>query len=361
MALPEARKFEAYDPALGPLKEMPLLIGITGPSFSGKSYSSETLAAGIKKVYGGEVYHVDTENDRALELHKRYGGPFEFQHVPFRQPKSPGEYEGVIRFCLSKPDCGVIIVDTMTHEHLALLNMMEEYMERKGAGDDWEKRDRLLFASMVQPKAQRKRVNELIAFGCVRPDGRKVPIILLYRAQDKTKPGKSKKDGGDGKPIHKGWQAETTSDLPFYMTARFLLPPGSDGHPNLSPDTEWEKLEIKNPQQFRGWFKPGFQLSEEIGERLARWAKGGAAAAPDEKATILEFIRLKLATIPGTKDRGSAIQRHFLCPSWTPVTKLSLDRLQAGYAGLAAELEGLAAMKAEPPEREPGEDPELFP
>lgn len=376
MVAPE-RRFEAYDPATGPLKEMPLLVGITGPSGSGKSYSAGELATGMLTVYGGRIYWIDTENDRALELHKRYGGPFDFHHVPFPQPKSPAEYDTIFRYCLDQPDCGVIIIDNLTHEHVALLDMMEDYMERKGAGDDWQKRDRLLFASMVIPKAQRKRLNERIAFGSIRKDGQKVPVILLYRAQDKTKPGKSKQDGGDGKPIHKGWQAETSSDLPFYMTARFLLPPGSDGHPNTNPDTEWERLAIKNPQQFRDWFKPGFQLNREIGARLARWAKGGrqaaqgsapgadrqprgqperAAGAPDESQAVLEQVAELLGRHCKTKEqRQGALEAAFGGFTKAFLTALPVDQLAVGLAALRQQLEGLAALRdAGPPEREPG-------
>lgn len=375
MAGPDARRFEAYDPATGPLKEMPLLIGITGPSFSGKSYSAERLAHGIQRVYGGTIYHVDTENDRALELHPRYGGPFTFQHIPFPMPKSPAEYEEVLRFCLSRPDVGVIILDQCTHEHVALLNMMEEYMQRKGIGDDYEKREKAIFASMVVPKAQRKRFNELAAFGAQRPDGRKVPVIYLYRGQDKTKPTKKTKVDGEGRAVmgrdgkamstmeivHKGWQAETSSDLPYYMTARFLLPPGSDGHPNLAPDTEWERLAMKNPQQFRGWFRPGFQLTEEIGERLARWAKGldvaaaGAPAQPpaepqarvDRKALLAQVGNL-LEKHCGSNNpqRSGALQAAFGTDKKGALEKMPDEAFAVGLTALRTQLEGLAAMKS---------------
>lgn len=363
------RKFEAVDPGIAPRKEMPLLIGITGPSFSGKSYSAEALAQGIQRVYGGKIYHGDTENDRALELHKAYGGPFEFQHVPFPIPKSPEEYETFIRYCLAQDDCGVIVVDTMSHEHFSILQMMEDYMQRKGAGDDYDKRNQLLFASQVIPKAQRKRLNELIAYGCVKKDGGKVPIILLYRAADKTKPGKPKKEGGDGKPVHKGWQAETTSMLPYEMTVRFLLPPGSDGHPNLNPDTEFEKLDIKHPHQFREWFRPGFQLNAEVGERLARWAKNakGDAAKPASQATPLpadapEVVLVKEISaylkshgIEGSKAAAEPLQMAF-GQTWAAVTRLPADQLRVGLAALRKNLDGLAAMRAQAPEREPGEE-----
>lgn len=367
----DARRFEAVDPGSAPRRVMPLLIGITGPSFSGKSYSAEELAKGIQRIYGGKIYHVDTENDRALELHKAYGGPFDFVHVPFPIPKSPEQYENAIRFCLGRDDCGVIVVDTMSHEHFALLQMMEDYMERKGAGDDADKRDRLLFASQVVPKAQRKRLNELIAHGAVRKDGAKVPMLLLYRAADKTKPGKSKREGGDGKPVHKGWQAETTSMLPYEMTVRFLLPPASDGHPNLTPDTEFEKMDIKHPHQFRGWFKEGFQLNADVGERLARWAKGESASpttskpaqAPpspagqtDEAAALVVEVKAVLKThgFEGSKAAAEPVQLAF-GSTWAEMTRLPADQLRIGLDALKRNLNGLAAM------REPGQDEEEIP
>lgn len=371
-----ARAFEAINPATAPRKPMPLLIGITGPSFSGKSYSAEELAKGILRVYGGKVYHVDTENDRALELHEAYGGPFDFVHVPFPLPKSPAQYEEAVRFCLSKDDCGVIILDTMSHEHHALLEMMEEYMQRKGAADDADKRDRLLFASQVVPKAQRKRLNELLVHGCFRRDGTKVPLLLLYRAADKTKPGKSKKEGGDGKPIHKGWQAETTSQLPYDMTIRFLLPPASDGHPNLKPDTEFEKMDIKLPHQFRGWFTDGFQLTADVGERLARWAVGedvkpagrnlpeesgksrsepAAAQTDDPKLQsarlVMEITDLLRKHQKTRKEADLELAVAFVGKTWQQIQRLSPRELQDGLAILKRNLDGVAAMA-----RQPGED-----
>lgn len=339
------RKFEDY-PAAGSHKPHPLLVGITGPSFSGKSFSAGRLALGMLRVTGGAAYWIDTENDRALEL----DGPLDFsrvRHVPFPRPESPAEYLGALEHCLAKLDCGVIIFDQMSHEHVAVLQMMEDFLEKR-AGDDFDKRERLLFAAMVKPKAERKRLNERLVYGAIRKDGRKVPIILLYRAQDKTKPGKSKREGGDGKPVHKGWQAETTSDLPYYMTVRFLLPPASDGHPNLTPDTEWEKLEIKNPGHFREWFKPGFQLTEEIGEKLARWAMGGGTAAapipegddddPAERVRLLGELRAALAQAhpADAKARQAALRAAVGTHLKAEVEVLPLAKLRAGLASLVA-------------------------
>lgn len=374
--MPE-RKFTDFDAAQeAARKPKGLLIGITGPQFSGKSYSAGRLATGAQRVVGGQIYWVDTENDRALEL----APYFKFRHVPFPQPKEPKEYEAVVRYCLAKPDCGVIVLDQCTHEHVALLDMRDEFLERK-AGDDWQKREKLSAASLVLPKAQRKRFEELVAYGAIRADGQKVPMILLYRAVDKSVPGKSKAQGGDGNWVHKGWQAETTSTLPYFMTARFLLPPGSDGHPNLNPDTEWEKLSIRNPQQFRDWFKPGFQLDEATGEKLARWAMGqttgpvnvtGDLKPPAEangvnerlfdrgKALLEEIDALLKRHLTPEERRGKrlfeTLELAFATRSWSQVSKLPAADLAVGLAALRRNFEGLADMMEPEPERIPGED-----
>jgi hypothetical protein len=360
------RKFEDFDAVQQAAKKPKgLLIGLTGPQFSGKSYSAGELATGIQRVVGGRIYWVDTENDRALELvpYFKDSEGRSFRHVPFPQPESPKQYEDVVRYCLSKPDCGVIILDQCTHEHLALLDMRDAYLDRK-AGDNWDARQKYNAAALVLPKAQRKRFEELVAYGAMRADGTKVPMILLYRATDKSVPGKGKSEGGDGNWVHKGWQAETTSTLPYYMTARFLLPPGSDGKPNLKPDTEWEKLAIRNPQQFRDWFQEGFQLNREIGERLARWAMGEAPAAAERPASGSP------AQTAGKLDEIVALLRdHFgddqKAKAEALLHSFGTSRWKGGIAAMddPALLKGLAALKmnldpaAHMVEREPGFDP----
>lgn len=335
------RTFESYD-ASAVKKPKGLLIGITGPQFSGKSYSAGELATGIKEVYGREIYWVDTENDRALEL----APYFKFKHVPFNQPKSPLEYYDVLKYVISQDDCGVCIIDQCSHEHTAFLQMIEDYLQAK-AGDDYDARERYKFVALVRPSAERKRFNELAAYGAIGKDGRKIPLILLYRGRDKTKPGKSKREGGDGKPVHMGWQSETTSDLPYNMTIRFLLPPGSDGHPNLTPDTEWEKLAVRTPVQFRDWFKPGFQLNRAVGRRLAEWAIGDSVISKDDmtaaiiaerRTSLLAEIKSLLATLPSQDAKKSAVAGAFNCP-WPKVEKLPDDALAAGLAKLRSALQ----------------------
>lgn len=242
---------------------VPLIVGITGSTFSGKTYSALRIAAGVERVVGGPIYFVDTESNRALH----YADYFKFQHVPFPPPYGPLDYIAVFEHCV-KRGAKIIVCDQMSFEHNGeggVMDQSEEMLERK-CGDDWKCREKNLMLSLVKPKGARKKLKRwIITHG-------EIVFVFLYRAADKIKPVRG------GEPIKLGWQPETTSDLPYEMTARFLLTPGSQGVPMITPEEKAELMQIKNPRQFESIIKPGEQLNEDLGERMARWAMGGAAA-----------------------------------------------------------------------------------
>lgn len=247
-----------------------IIVGLTGESFSGKTYSALRLATGFQRVIGGRIAIIDTEADRA----RHYEPYFDFDHVRLDPPHGALDYLDAINATATR--ASIIIVDSMSHEHEGvggLLDQMEQYLDAK-AGDDWAKRDKMLMASMVKPKRERNKLNQRI-LGL----GREIVFILCYRAKDKIKPlkpGEKNEDGSRG-PKDLGIQPITTSELVYEMTVRFLLTAASDGVPTLLPPQSEAKRLIKMPQQFKGWFKEGEQISEEMGERLGRWAVGTAA------------------------------------------------------------------------------------
>lgn len=293
--------------------KVPLLIGITGPSSSGKTYSALRLGSGIARYNGGPLYVIDTEHKRALH----YADAFDFEHLDLTPPFGPLDYLSAIEHCMkAKPGC--IVIDSMTHEHSGtggVLDQSECYL-RDRLGDDAEKpgpRGKHLATSLIKPKRERKALNNaIVQMG--------VTAIFCYRAQDKIKPIPGKE------PEKLGWQAETTSPLVYEMTVRFLLTPSSDGCPTLMPPTEAEKLAIKTPAQFRDWFKPGFQLTEELGEKLATWAAGGVA--PEDALA---------ARIASAQSAG---ELEALVPELKSarVDKPARDRLRAAYGARQAEI-----------------------
>ena len=245
-------------------ERVPLLLGLVGPSSSGKTMSAMRLATGMQRVIGGDIFFIDTESRRGLH----YADRFKFRHVDFQPPHGPLDYLAAIQHCINR-GAKILVIDSMTHEHHAVAEASERFLASK-CGDDWKQRERMQMLSWVKPKGERKKLNsEIVRLG--------INAIFCYRAMEKIKPVKG------GEPINLGWQPETTSNLHYDMTARFLLTPGCDGKPAFLPETDAEKRMVKRPEQFRDWFKDGVQLSEEIGERLARWAAGDSTATPPAK------------------------------------------------------------------------------
>lgn len=255
----------SFSHGLAVRKPTPLLIGITGPSGSGKTYSAIEMATGICRVSGGIPWVIDTEHNRATH----YADRFKFEHVPMDEPYGPLDYLAAIESCVAG-GATCIVVDSFSHEHNGpggVMSQSEEYLEAK-CGDDEAKRRRNFMLSLVKPKLQRNRLNHaIIHLG--------VNLICCYRAKEKIKPVAGKE------PEQLGWQAETTSPIVYEMTVRFLLTPGCDGVPDMTPEERAAKLAIKNPIQFREMLKPGMRLSADLGEKLAKWCAGPVASVVD--------------------------------------------------------------------------------
>ncbi len=269
-----ARTFELKPAVRG---RVPLLLGIVGPSSSGKTWSALELATGIQRVVGGDIAFIDTESNRGLH----YADKFTFKHLPLSAPFGPLDYLAAIEFCV-KAGAKTLVIDSLTHEHSGeggVMDQSEKWLDQK-CGEDWKKREKMQMLSWVRPKQQRKKLNTaMVQLG--------INAICCYRADEKIKPVSG------GEPLKLGWQPETTSKLHYDMIQRFLLTPGCDGVPSFLPETDAEKRMVKNPAQFRGFFKPGERLSADLGEQLARWAAGDGAttqSATRKAPTVADMI-----------------------------------------------------------------------
>lgn len=268
--------------------EVPLTLGLVGPSGSGKTMSALRLATGIQRVRGGEIFVVDTESRRALH-YAPTGNPsqtptYKFRHVPFGAPFSPDDYLAVIAHC-AKRGAGVVVIDSMSHEHEGpggVLEMHEAEVKRM-AGDDWKKAERVKMLAWAKPKAARRRlINAMIQLD--------VAIIACFRAKDKQEIRKGQE------PIDLGLMPIAGEEFVYEMATNFLLPNGCDGIPSWDFKSEKARRVFKLPVQFREMFRGNPQLSEDIGEAMARWAKGGEApgAMP---TTITNQQRADLAAL----------------------------------------------------------------
>ncbi len=244
----------------------PLIIGLCGPSSSGKTMSALELAAGIRRVTGGETYFIDTEAGRALA----YADHYDFRHVPFGAPFGPLEYLAAIEHCV-KRGATTVVIDSMSHEHEGpggVLEMHESEVKRKSDGDD-AKAERVKLGAWAKPKAERQRlINTMVQLPC--------NVIMCFRAKEKLKivPGQQ--------PIDLGWQAIAGDEFQYECALSCLLYPCSDGVPTWKPTKPGEKALVKLPRQFREVVEKHPRLSAELGEQLARWSAGAAAIAPSD-------------------------------------------------------------------------------
>lgn len=240
---------------------VPLMVGLVGPSGGGKTFSALRLATGIQRVTGGDIYFVDTEARRALH----YAEYFKFRHVIFEAPFGPLDYLAAIEHCVKK-GAKIVVVDSMSHEHEGPGGVLEMHAaETKRLAKQWgTSEDKAQMSAWGPAKADRRRmINSIL----------QMPISSIYCFR-----AKEKMDLTGPKPKKKGFMAIAGEEFTFEMTVNCLLLPRADGVPAWSSDEVGEQLTMKLPRQFAELFGDGVQLSEDIGESMAKWAAGGAVS-----------------------------------------------------------------------------------
>lgn len=245
----------------GVREQVGLMIGLAGGTGSGKTMSALRLATGMAQ--GKKFCVIDTESRRALH----YADAFKFDHGDLRPPFRPKAYADAIK---AADDAGypVIVVDSASHEHAGeggLLDYHEAELDRM-AGDDWKKRDACKMSAWIKPKTEHKAfVSRLLQL--------RAHLILCFRAEEKIEmvrgdDGKMKIQPKKSLTGKDGWIPICEKNLPYEMTASFLLLPDRPGigHP------------IKLQEQHRPIFPVGEQIGEAAGSRLAEWARGASPA-----------------------------------------------------------------------------------
>lgn len=235
-----------------------LLIGLAGGTGSGKTYTAMRLASGIA---GDKPFAlIDTEAGRA----KHYADQFRFDHGDLSAPFNPHAYAEAI-MAADKAGYPVIVVDSVSHLWAGdggVLDMQEAELTRM-AGDDWKKREAVKMAAWIRPKTEHKKmVQRLLQV--------RAHLILCFRAEEKIE---MVRENGKMQIVKKqtatgldGWVPICEKNLPFELTASFLLLATDPGIPHP----------IKLQQQHRDLFPTGKPITEESGKRIAEWAAGGA-------------------------------------------------------------------------------------
>lgn len=247
-------------------RAVPLLLGIVGPSGTGKTFSALRLAKGMQKVMGGRIKMIDTEHGRALQ----YADYFDFDYFPFDPPYSSHRYLDVIQAAAKIP--GPTVVDSMSHEHEGPGGYLDyhdaEVQRLLGCGFRTEQSANV--PAWARPaRARQDLINGIITCGF---NG-----IFCFRAKEKVDMNAKKEDGS--KTVgNLGWMPIAGDAFVYEMTAKCLLLPGANGIPTWNPEFPGEKNMAKIPIFFQEIFSKPEQLSEDIGEKLAAWAAGSAGA-----------------------------------------------------------------------------------
>lgn len=277
-------------------ERVPLLLALYGPSGGGKTKSALRLADGIRRVSGGKVFMIDTEARRGLH----YAEDHDFEHLPLVAPFGPLRYLAAIEHCIAH-GASTVIVDSMSHEHegpggvlemhAAEVERMCDNAARKGREANPEAYKMLAWQ---KPKSERRRMINTIL---------QMPInfIFCFRAKEKLLIERGK----DPKP--RGFMPITGEEFVYEMTATALLLPCADGVPTWQSNEIGEQMMIKRPAQFRPVLDAhrGKPLCEDIGEAMARWAAGNAAAPRDEMTA--DFEAATRETLPEVAKRWGAV------------------------------------------------------
>ena len=271
---------------------MPVLFGLIGPSGSGKTFSALRLATGIQRVMPGEIHVIDTEHRRSL----RYADLFEFEHMDFEPPFSPLDYMAAIEQSVSA-GAKTLIIDSISHSHEGVGGVLEwhDRVAREQA-EKWKcSLEVVQFGAWAEPKAAVTKLKQkVIQLGC--------NVIFCYRAKEKIKPPNRKK--GEREMTELGWMPIGDMELVYEFAANALLTPGCEGVPTWMPGRPGEQRFSKLPREFKQILNPNgkpVQLSEDLGEAMARWSAGDdpfgklmariESAGPDDMSALADEMR----------------------------------------------------------------------
>jgi hypothetical protein len=272
----------------------PAWLSIIGPSGTGKTFSALRLATGMQRVFGGDNWLIDTEAGRSLHYAPQKGeqadparGTFNFRRLPFAPPFGPLDYLEAIEHCYAK-GARQIIIDSMSHEHESVGGVMEihEAELTRLAGDNYQKRKNCQMLAWQKPKSMRLRlITRMLQMEC--------NFILCFRAKTKVKFVKGEE------PIELGWQPIAGTEFRYEFLQSFLLLPGARGAPTLQSEYEAEAEIIKVPGMFRDlWRGEPQQLSEDIGEAVARWCEGRGGVGDKARDVAVADLLKSYAACP---------------------------------------------------------------
>jgi hypothetical protein len=245
-----------------------LFVALVGGPNSGKTYSALTIARGIAGP-DGKIAVIDSEGGRTLHLKDQ----FAFDVVKLDPPHRPMRY---LRIAQRAQAAGyaALVIDSFTTPWRGLGGVLDwqdeileavvrarrEKAERMGWEFDEEKtRNANKMAASIEPKMDWK----LMVAGLL---GLSIPIIFSIRGEMTLDPDTKKEV----------FKAQMQKGFLFEVTVSFRLSTKARGVIDLSqPDL------YKMERAHRPIFRDGDLISLEHGAKLAAWARGEGAEAPE--------------------------------------------------------------------------------
>lgn len=254
-----------FRPAAEFTEQHGLFVALVGGTNSGKSYSAMRLARGIAGPKG-KIAAVDTEGGRILHLKK----DFDFDVMVLGPPHRPERYLDVAQ-AAQEAGYAALLIDSFTMVWRGLggvLDWMDAELdaavERQRASaaakgwqfDEYRARNANKMAASIRPKMAYK----LMVSGFL---GLRIPIIFAIRGEMTLDPDTKKEK----------FKPQCQPGFLFEVTVSFRLASEKRGIIDLSDPGSYKMEGAHRPI-----FRDGEQLSEQHGERLAAWARGGSAA-----------------------------------------------------------------------------------
>lgn len=313
----------------------PLVIGLAGPTKSGKTYSAHRLAAGLAD--GRPIAMINAEGAKGHQ----YTDHFTYLAADIEAPFRPERYTEALKTALAlDPRPAVVIIDSLSHMHDGpggILEYHEDELDRL-AGNDQKARQRSTWSAWVKPKAAENAfIYEMLSSDC--------HLVLCFRAKEKLKLVRGKD------PVELGWQPIGSERVAFETIFTLMLPPHSKGVPDLSLSDMREPFDRMIPE--------GQPLSEETGRKLAEWAAGGGKP-PVFGQTERQALRERQKQHGLTDEQVRDVLEHETGKRSTQgVPAPLLGRLlEALDRAAATDTAGTDAQPEPEPEPEPGTEPE---
>lgn len=227
-----------------------VLIGLTGHSSSGKTYSALLLARGLVGEKG-KIAFIDTENGRG----SMYSNLTKYDVVELNAPFTSERYAELVR---EAADDGydALIIDSFSHEHEGSGGYLEFAEEQKDSGG----RPLKGLQKWLRPKVRRKKLVNAILQS-------RMHIIVCMRGKDKLV--QMKNEQGKEVIVNTGVVPIQDPRFLYEMTVSFIM-----------DENKMPKLH-KCPEDLRAAFPADKHLSIQSGKAIADWVGTGEVVSID--------------------------------------------------------------------------------